>query len=112
MCMVRSSEVVGCTCLMMVISGILLSILFYILSVVLINIVFVNFFFFKQKTAYEIVRWLEFRRVLFRSVSGGHTMLVHVESDLKHHVIGATIDDRSEERRVGKECRSRWARYH
>ena len=27
------------------------------------------FFFFKQKTAYEITRWLEFRRVLFRSVA-------------------------------------------
>ena len=26
-----------------------------------------NVFFFKQKTAYEITRWLEFRRVLFRS---------------------------------------------
>ena len=25
------------------------------------------FFFFKQKTAYEIGQWLEFRRVLFRS---------------------------------------------
>ena len=25
------------------------------------------FFFFKQKTAYEILAWLEFRRVLFRS---------------------------------------------
>mgnify|MGYP006870761056 CR=1 FL=1 len=25
------------------------------------------FFFFKQKTAYEIETWLEFRRVLFRS---------------------------------------------
>ena len=25
------------------------------------------FFFFKQKTAYEITVWLEFRRVLFRS---------------------------------------------
>ena len=23
-----------------------------------------------------------------------------------------TIDDRSEERRVGKECRSRWSPYH
>ena len=28
---------------------------------------YVFFFFFKQKTAYEITRWLEFRRVLFRS---------------------------------------------
>ena len=26
-------------------------------------------FFFKQKTAYEILAWLEFRRVLFRSYS-------------------------------------------
>src|SRR5438067_6393843 len=26
------------------------------------------FFFFKQKTAYEIETWLEFRRVLFRSL--------------------------------------------
>ena len=26
-------------------------------------------------------------------VSGGHTMLVHVESELKHHVLGGTIDD-------------------
>src|SRR5439155_13319859 len=25
---------------------------------------------------------------------------------------GGDIDDRSEERRVGKECRSRWAAYH
>ena len=27
------------------------------------------FFFFKQKTAYEIGQWLEFRRVLFRSAT-------------------------------------------
>lgn len=26
-------------------------------------------------------------------VSGGHTMLVHVESSLKHHVLGSTVDD-------------------
>jgi N6-L-threonylcarbamoyladenine synthase len=26
-------------------------------------------------------------------VSGGHTILVHVQSELKHHVLGATIDD-------------------
>ena len=25
---------------------------------------------------------------------------------------GFAIDDRSEERRVGKECRSRWSPYH
>jgi len=26
-------------------------------------------------------------------VSGGHTLLVHVESELKHHVLGSTLDD-------------------
>src|SRR5256885_9010869 len=30
----------------------------------------VLFVFFKQKTAYDITRWLEFRRVLFRSLAG------------------------------------------
>ena len=29
-----------------------------------------------------------------------------------HHVMARTIKDRSEERRVGKECRSRWSPYH
>src|SRR5205814_3681361 len=29
------------------------------------------FFFFKQKTAYEMPKWLEFRRVLFRSIRIG-----------------------------------------
>src|SRR5215510_7256450 len=26
-------------------------------------------------------------------VSGGHTMLVHVERELKHHLLGSTVDD-------------------
>lgn len=26
-------------------------------------------------------------------VSGGHTMLVHVQSELKHHLLGSTLDD-------------------
>lgn len=26
-------------------------------------------------------------------VSGGHTMLVHVEAELKHHLLGSTLDD-------------------
>ena len=28
------------------------------------------------------------------------------------HMYAQIIDDRSEERRVGKECRSRWSPYH
>jgi N6-L-threonylcarbamoyladenine synthase len=37
-------------------------------------------------------------------VSGGHTILVHVESELKHRVLGATIDDAAGEcfDKVGK----------
>ena len=37
----------------------------FMISLVVIFLLFV--FFFKQKTAYEITVWLEFRRVLFRS---------------------------------------------
>ena len=32
--------------------------------------------------------------------------------DVVHHHGGACILPRSEERRVGKECRSRWSPYH
>ncbi|HET7624350.1 MAG TPA: tRNA (adenosine(37)-N6)-threonylcarbamoyltransferase complex transferase subunit TsaD [Verrucomicrobiae bacterium] len=37
-------------------------------------------------------------------VSGGHTILVHVESELKHHVLGSTMDDAAGEcfDKVGK----------
>ena len=34
-----------------------------------------------------------------------------VENEMRL-VQGQTIDERSEERRVGKECRSRWSPYH
>ena len=30
----------------------------------------------------------------------------------EHHIEDLTFLDRSEERRVGKECRSRWSPYH
>ena len=35
---------------------------------VFVFLFFLFVFFFKQKTAYEILAWLEFRRVLFRSI--------------------------------------------
>ena len=35
----------------------------------------------------------EFQPNVSLIVSGGHTMLVHVESELKHRVLGGTIDD-------------------
>src|SRR3712207_7832317 len=40
-------------------------------------------------------------------------VLIHrnVAGERVHDLLGA-LDDRSEERRVGKECRSRWSPYH
>src|ERR1039457_5218734 len=35
-----------------------------------------------------------------------------VEQSAEHDILGDLIKDRSEERRVGKECRSRWSPYH
>src|SRR5437773_11066160 len=92
----------------------------------------VFFFFFKQKTAYEIVMRLEFRRVLFRSpggdgdrydpfgavtVTAGLLVAVYALSQAPQYGWGSarTISlmvvaaVRSEERRVGKECRARLA---
>src|SRR6266704_1086756 len=68
-------------------------------------------FFFKQKTAYELETCLEFRRVLFRSIV---ELEASVGSRFVRHrgvVRGEEVDDRSEECRVGKECRSRWSWY-
>src|SRR5439155_3962106 len=70
------------------------------------------FFFFKQKTAYEMATSLEFRRVLFRSLLAEITLgpdLGEQAPPLTAHT--AVNLQRSEERRVGKECRSRWAPY-
>src|SRR5438034_11533689 len=70
---------------------------------------FSDFFFFKQKTAYEIPVCLEFRRVLFRSRMPDREPAV--DGDGRAHVHRGGLP-RSEERRVGKECRSRWSPYH
>src|SRR5215470_13126351 len=71
-----------------------------------------NLFFFKQKTAYEMLP-LEFRRVLFRSWEmrqRGSGKIINISS---HVAFTENVNTaRSEERRVGKECRSRWSPYH
>ena len=45
-------------------------------------------------------------------VASEETMRVLVELAPETRVGVVTVDDRSEERRVGKECRSRWSPYH
>ena len=105
---------------------------------------FVFFFFFKQKTAYEIYQcdWssdvcssdLGVVRVGIDAACGEAFLHLNGGSERRHHydVVGiefVPVDQllpgrreqkphtpghqvRSEERRVGKECRSRWSPYH
>ena len=82
--------------------------------------VFVFFFFFKQKTAYEIVDcdWSQTCALPILTVKSHvvfHSMLspiINLGLITPKVLISETLDFRSEERRVGKECRSRWSPYH
>src|SRR3712207_9559244 len=42
----------------------------------------------------------------------GTTINLHSANDITSAVLAAIVHVRSEERRVGKECRSRWSPYH
>src|SRR5438105_12419697 len=105
----------------------------------MLALLFFCFFFFKQKTAYEIHSRLEFRRVLFRSagtaddaVWSAQRVLGNPCARVRHRQLcrrcrlpflcaglrlRAQFEDvakrfaagRSEERRVGQECRAGWA---
>ena len=45
-------------------------------------------------------------------IEEGRVAVRNVRRDAIHHIRELQKDDRSEERRVGKECRSRWSPYH
>src|SRR5207247_7475069 len=75
-----------------------------------------SFFFFKQKTAYEIGLGIP-AEPLFRSIINGFNRTLDAINNVFrkfsafHDETGRlNVDGRSEERRVGKECRSRWSR--
>ena len=89
------------------------------------------FFFFKQKTAYEIVSrdWssdvcssdlaisvviTDLTSTQADAATGGRVAGPVVRGMLDYLLTGdgADVVLRSEERRVGKECRSRWSPYH
>src|SRR5262249_58037518 len=88
---------------------------------------FLCFFFFKQKTAYEIGLGIP-AEPLFRSeypfldlVGLGGKSAADKGKDTRDYLAAAFPElnaweragaDRSEERRVGKECRSRWSPCH
>src|SRR5438270_13263164 len=42
----------------------------------------------------------------------GHWLAWMNQQDVKPHIVIFDVNARSEERRVGKECRSRWSPYH
>ena len=99
------------------------------------------FFFFKQKTAYEIYQ-CDWSSDVCSSDLGQYAILSHQLVFSLHHLLDITVRNsaviiygianetpgitganaaeildeqvhgRSEERRVGKECRSRWSPYH
>src|SRR2546422_10398214 len=66
----------------------------------------------------EGAAWAEERLVRLGQLAGGEALGWGVEANANppvlrtHDRYGHRIDERSEERRVGKECRSRWSPYH
>ena len=78
------------------------------------------FFFFKQKTAYEIYQcdWssdvCSSDLIVLSDFAELH--VIHAWKPITESLIRVFSSDlseaRSEERRVGKECRSRWSPYH
>ena len=80
----------------------------------------VFFFFFKQKTAYEIVDCDWSSDVCSSDLAKEIVISApHFKRDSSnekpvssYRLYTAGSPERSEERRVGKECRTRWSRYH
>ena len=71
----------------------------------------------KKSGAYRYVESPAFEILLFAvSINGSPVTVYDMASGdvLPENIIHALMDDsvRSEERRVGKECRSRWSPYH
>src|SRR5260364_458703 len=74
--------------------------------------VVVEIFFFQAEDGIRDDLVTEFRRVLFRSAArqaeAEGLLRQHLRAPVPRHLCRG----RSEERRVGKECRSRWSPYH
>ena len=60
-----------------------------------------------EKETENVVEWI---KDFFRASGDGCNAVVAVSGGKNNSVV--TAAERSEERRVGKECRSRWSPYH
>src|SRR5215510_9321626 len=69
-------------------------------------------FFFQAEDGIRYGHVTGVRRVLFRSMGWQLTELMAVKAGERVPTPGEMRAHRSEERRVGKECRSRWSPYH
>src|SRR3712207_7412355 len=98
-----------------------MSLLFILISIILSDVRLSFFFFSSRRRHTRYWRDLEFRRVLFRSrhrqpeQDPGTSARLALDGQGAARALGEAArhgQPRSEERRVGKECRSRWSPYH
>ena len=88
--------------------------------VIRLVVIFSFFFFFKQKTAYEMcgrdwssdVCSSDLPAALSNSDHPQISNIAEIIQRVRPDILLLNEFDRSEERRVGKECRSRWSPYH
>src|SRR5881398_4203415 len=89
---------------------------FFSINLYIFSLIFFFFFFQAEDGIRDVKRRLEFRRVLFRSLVFATLWSIVVYAVIAHWSFGGGWFQRSEERRVGKECRltcrSRWSPYH
>ena len=61
----------------------------------------------------KLIKELESKRgALQKQIAESETLLITTKKDVGSQLNGLAALTRSEERRVGKECRSRWSPYH
>src|SRR2546423_5044930 len=66
----------------------------------------------KHRTVFELSECLVLRRVHYRSPAISAANCVVVRAGAVGGAVAILVPSRSEERRVGEECRSRWSPYH
>src|SRR6266508_4335251 len=78
----------------------------------LVGAQWLSLFFFQAEDGIRDGHVTEFRRVLFRSSRSEPRTQPSARSSVTRRPSSCSSPRRSEERRVGKECRSRWSPYH